>query len=245
MDSSLRKCFGVLFAGVLLLSCSFIFAQNSDALKIESVSEGKFLGGNIRVSGKSIPNALIEVVVKDEEDSFSYSIKTNSDDQGNWLADFNQLLKNGNYYVVASQYSEGNFVSATKSDVIHIKGPFSLIIGVFSLLVILLLSLFLAGWYYSKMAEIKRYRRILLSERDIVSSYNIFKKDVERADAILSNDKPEAWKISEMKFILGRLSGNLEKMNTYVVRGINTINKYDMVNKLYDKFKIKNKEKNI
>ena len=211
----------------------FKAGAQSTQLKITSVSVNEFFLGNIYVKGESLPNMTIFLSVKDENDTFAYLIKTNSDSQGNWFAEFNQLLKNGKYYIEAVAQDRNGLLSLpVRSELIDIKGPFALIIGIFSFLVIILLVGFVAGWYASKLAEIKRYRRILISQRDIIASYNILKNDVVWALKNLSDDQIEERKISETRFFLKRISENLEKMNKYVVKGVNIISKYDIINKI-------------
>ncbi|GEM_PF-4411620 len=107
------------------------------------------------------------------------------------------------------------------------------IIYIFSFLVIALLFAFVGGWYLSKWAENKRYRRILMSQRDMIASYNLIKKDAEKALKILSDKKFDEGRINEIEFLIKRIDNNLEKMNKYVVLGIKIIGKYDIINKLY------------
>jgi hypothetical protein len=209
-------------------------------LKIISVGKNAFWYGGINVKGQSSPDTTILLSIKDEKDTFSYSTKTNSDDQGNWSADFNQLLKSNKYYIQALEVdANGNQIGSAIYGPVEIKGAFAFIVYTFSLLVIILLAGFVGGWYINKLAEIKRYRRILVSQRDIIASYTILKNDVDRALKDLRGEKVEDWRINEVKFLLGRVDENLEKMNKYVVRGINIIGKYDIVNKIYDMFKFK------
>jgi hypothetical protein len=202
-------------------------------LKIISVTKGVSLSGDLYVKGKSLPNKIILLTVKDASDVFSYSVKTNSDSKGNWSADFNQLLKEGRYYIQAIQEdSSGVQTGSVIFGPVEIKGSFYFIILVFSLLVVILLVGFVGGWYINKLAEVKRYRRILMSQRDIVASYNVLKNDVDKAMKNLTDNKTEQWKVSETDFLLKRINDNLEKMNKYVVQGVNTIGKYDIISKI-------------
>ena len=239
---------------IIIFSCFLFFlafeigAQNASnlgildeaQLKINSVEVNKFFGGSVYVRGESLPNMTVFLSVKDEKDTFTYSIKINSDNQGNWLAKFSQPLKSGKYYIEAIAQDKNSFSSLpVRSELIDIKGPFALIIGIFSFLVIILLIGFVGGWYGSKLAEIKRYRRILISQRDIIASYNILKNDVDKALKNLSSEKIKEGKINETKFFLKRISENLEKMNKYVVKGVNIISKYDIINKINNILKLK------
>ena len=125
------------------------------------------------------------------------------------------------------------------SQLAHTKGLLPAIIAIFSALVIVLLFAFVGGWYISKSAENKRYRRILSSQRDIIASYNVLKKDVDKAIKNLSGEKEEDWRIHEVKYLLENISGNLEKMNKYVLKGVNVIGNYDIISKVDNTIKEK------
>jgi hypothetical protein len=212
--------------------------------KITSVSKGAFWDYTVYLKGESSPNIKILLNIRDKENTFSYSIQAHSDVNGDWYANLNQPLKSGKYYIEAvAQDGNGLQSPPVESGPINILGTFDFLIGIFSVLVIILLSCFLCIWYASKSAEVKRYRRILSSQRDIISSYNILKKDIDEAIDNLKGDKKEDWKIYEVKFLLGRISGNLEKMNKYVVYGISVIGKYDVVSKIDNFFKFKKSKK--
>ena len=113
------------------------------------------------------------------------------------------------------------------------RGLFALIVGIFSVLVIVLTTAFVGGWYLSKWAENKRYRRILMSQRDTITSYNVIKKDTEKVLKTLSSKNFNEGNVNEIEFFLKRIKDNLEKMNKYVVEGIKVIGKYDIINKIY------------
>jgi len=222
---------------------SVVLAQKEKDLKIDSVQDRGFPAMGIIVSGESPLNSDVIVVVKNEEGTVFYSVKAELNKEGNWNVKFNQLMESGNYYIEASAYKNGELLSSVSWGLVKIKGSFKMIVGLFSVLVIFLLGLCLIAWYYGKATEKKRYSRIIISQRDIISSYNIFKNYVFRGVQVISDAKPETWKISEIKFILDRMSENLEKMNIYVVKGIDNIGRYDFINKLYKKIKIKIKIK--
>ena len=235
-----------IYKSLIIFSCVFFLAVGTSAqaqntagifqdnqLKITLAGESAFLGGSIYVKGQSSPDTVILLSANDENNTFSYSIKTVSNADGNWSATFTQLLKSGNYYVQAiSQNSNGSSSLPVRSAIIRVKGPFAMIIGVLSILVIILLLSFLIGWYASKLAQIKRYRRIAISHRDITSYYNIINNDVVKAMKNLSADKMEEGKISETVFLLKNIKENLDKLNKYGLKGIKVIGKYDIINKL-------------
>ena len=237
MQKKILKTLIITFSCFLALSPFCAMAQNSQ-LSITSVKENMLKGGVIFVSGESLPNTKILLNVKDEQNIFVYSAITEANNEGYWSAGLDQPLKKGAYYIEAVARDENGILSApVESELINVKGPFALIIGVFSFLVIILLFAFVSGWYISRSAEIKRYRRILAAQNDIIASYNILKKDVNKAIKNLSDKKIEEGKINEAKFLLGRVGQNLEKMNKYVVKGISVIGEYDIISKLDKKIK--------
>lgn len=239
MSEKKFRILAIIFSVFLILFIFKVGLQIASAdyqdpqLKIISVTEDGFKGGNVQVKGQAMPNSVIFLDIKDINNTFTYSIKSDSDGQGDWFAKFDQPLKSGKYYVeAASQDQNGVLSLPVKSDVLNIKGSFSLIIEIFSLLVIILLLVFVGGWYFSKVLDIKRYRRILVSQRDIKASYKIFKNDVDRVMKILEDNKVEDREVNEMKFYITRVRENLEKMNNYVVKGIEIIATYNIISKI-------------
>ena len=209
-------------------------AQYVESPKIISAGENFFSGRGISAKGTSLPGLQITASVKDDKDNLIYFIKTKADDSGNWSAVFSQPLESGAYYVVATAQDSNGFESSpTMFGPINIKGPFALIIAIFSALVIILLFGFVGGWYFSKWMESKRCRRIIMSQRDAITSYNVIKKDAERALKTLSSKDFSEGRVNEMEFFLKRINNNLEKMNKYVVEGIKIIGKYDIMSKIY------------
>ncbi len=215
------------------------------APKILSISENILSGKGISAKGTSALNVLITLSLRDEAGNLIYALKATPDSNGNWQAVFDQPLKKGNYYVEAIAEDSGGLTSfSSKSPMVHVRGAFALIIEIFSVLIIFFLIIFVSGWYLSKFTEEKRFRRILMSQRDLAASYNVMKKDVSRAQKLLFDQKVDSAEANEMEFILSRLDQNLEKMNKYVVGGVKTIGKYDVLSKLNKKLSFNKKEIN-
>lgn len=228
-----KKIFLTIFFCFVLLT-GFTATAQSQVKIISVVQSISLLGTNVNVKGQALPNSAILLSIEDAKDNFAYSIKTNSNAEGLWSANFNQSLKSGIYNIEAViEDGNGLQVGQTVYGPIKINGSFVFIVGIFSVLVLILLSGFVGGWYINKLAEIKRYRRILMSQRDIIASYNVLKNDVNKA---LNNSNG-----AETDFLLKHISENLEKMNKYVGQGINIIGKYDIISKIDNFFKIKNK----
>ncbi len=220
----------------------FASAQTDSQLKITSVEKKAFWDSSLYLEGTSAPNANILLSVIDEGGNFSYIVKIAADSNGKWYKKLDQPFKSGTYDVQVIAFGE-NGVTERPVDfgTIDIFGTFDVLIAVFSVLVIILLAGFLAIWYASKSAEVKRYRRILASQNDIVASYNVLKKDVDEAMHGLSAESEKDWRVHEVKYLLERISVNLEKVNKYVLQGVGVIGKYDIVSKVDNLFKFKNK----
>ena len=126
--------------------------------------------------------------------------------------------------------------SASGPEALH---QLSLIIQIFSVLLVFFLIIFTAGWFIRRSAQEKRYRRILMSQRDAVASYNVIKTDVEKGLKSLAEKRFDEASANEIEFLLKHINENLEKMNKYVVSGIKSIGKYDIVENINNKFKLK------
>jgi len=235
----------LLFLASFVATEKVVLASEPTTTKIISIKNNPVWEGGVHVAGKSFANATILISIKDERDLFSYSTKTLSDSQGNWAIRLSQPLRTGSYYVeVIAQNGNKVLGSPIKSELIKIIGPFGVIVPACSMLIILLLAGFVSIWYASKLAEMKRYRRILASERDIESCYNTLKKDVDDALSKFDDGKVDSAERNEIKFFLRRMKENIEKINKYVLQGVSVIGKYDIISKIDNALKF-NKNKNI
>ncbi len=231
---------GLALAGVIGFPL-VIFSQeaNLSAPEINAVRENIFSGKGITVTGKADPDASIQLTLKDSSNNEIFSLSTNSDENGDWTGVFDQPIKKGNYYIQAFAQKDG-FASLTiNSEKINLEGAYTVIIRIFSALVLVFLVIFVIGWTWGRVSEIKRLRRILMSQRDAAASYNVIKKDVDRSLQIMASETLDAGQENELRFLLGKISDNVEKMNKYVVAGIQTIGKYDIIEKINNKFKFK------
>jgi hypothetical protein len=233
------KKFKIIIAGFLLLLffVPVVIGAQTESLKITSISENIFSGKGVTAQGSAFPFEALILSLKDDNNNLIYSINTISDKSGNWSASFDQPLKGGKYYVEALP-SGGSLATPVKSETISVRGPFAFIIGIFSILVILLTFVFVLGWYASKVAEVKRYRRILMSQRDVASFYNNIHTEVERALKIVSSKDVTEAKINEIEYHLKSAAENLEEMKKFIIQGINMISKYDIIKNINKKFKI-------
>ncbi|MFH1967942.1 MAG: hypothetical protein ABIJ84_00980 [bacterium] len=240
MNKSKKIFFACLAISVLFLAFTVLAQDNQESYfisaaqpKITAIKESFLNLSGLLVQGQASPYFNVVVSLKDSKENLIYSFEAIANGDGKWSGKFDQPLKSGKYYFEAvAQNNNGDYSYPVKSDFINVQGPFAIIIGGLSIIVAILTFAFTAGWYVSKWAEGKRYRRILLSERDVASSYSVIKNDVLRALKSISEVEPAFSKASEVKFLLERVVDNLEKMNKYVTQSVRKIGKYDIVKKI-------------
>ena len=201
--------------------------------KIFSVTTNLFIGeGGLFVSGESMPNLAVILEVKDQKDNLIYSFKTNSDSKGIWAMKIDSPLKNGNYYVLATtQDARGALSLPVKSDLINVsERPVMVILGfsvtyVDLIIILLIISVigYIIGWYSNKLINQQRERKILISERDVSSSFNVIKKDIDKTLKSWDDGKIESHELTEMEFLLKRVNGNIERLQKYIISGIKDI----------------------
>ena len=218
---------------VFFILPSIATAVGDSSVNITSVRENIFSGRGVSVEGTALAGDLMRVGIYDLSNSLVHSSEFTVGNTGEWSVNFDQPLKSGKYYIEAIVINPvGEWGSLARSDVIDVRGPFAFIIAIFSALVLILTAVFVGGWYLSKRAERKRYQRILITERDIASSYKIMKDDVQRALQKISGGKFDEGAKHELEFLLNKTNDNLEKMNKYITKGINILSKYDIISKI-------------
>ena len=241
MEIGREKICYVFLAAFLLALCFLgqkVLAQNFaenyvPSPEITSLKQSFLNIQGLSAEGASEPFATIWLTVAEDGKGPIYSIEVVADKNGRWSGTFEQPLKKGYYYIEAlAENNDGQKSSVVRSNVVWVRGPFSTIMMIFSFLVVLLTGAFTMIWYLSRQGEVKRYRRILLCQRDLASSYNVIKSDVLAAMRNYSIGPMDEAKVNEVKFLLERIDVNLEKMNKYVVQGIKVISNYDIIKKM-------------
>ena len=71
----------------------------------------------------------------------------------------------------------------------------------------------------------KRERRILISQRDVISSFNVIKKDIDKALKSWDDGKVESHEITQIEFILKHINDSIDKLQKYIISGIKDIGK--------------------
>jgi len=201
--------------------------------KIFSASSKVYVGeGELVVNGTSLANVSIILDIKDQKGNLMYSFASRADDNGSWAMKIDSPLKKGTYYIEASSMdSRGALSLPVKSDIVSVvERPIMVIWGFnityLELIIFLLLIVIIGytvGWYSRKMISGKRSRKILISQRDVASSFNILKKDIEKIIKSWDDGKVEEHEITEIEFNLRHISENLEKLQKYIISGIKDI----------------------
>jgi len=201
--------------------------------KIFSVSTKVFVGeGELVINGTSLSKASIILNVKDQKDNLMYSFTTNSDDSGNWAMKIDSPLKKGTYYIeVIAQDSRGASSFPVKSDLISVQERPIMVLWGFNItyleLIIFLLIItiggYVFGWYSNNLISSQRQRRILISQRDVSSSFNVIKKDIEKILEYWDDGKFEDFEITSIEYLLKHIAENIEKLQKYIISGIKDI----------------------
>ena len=182
----------------------------------------------LAVKGTALPAASILLRVYRKEALVVDGI-ARADEKGNWEFNFNQAFKNGDYKVTAqSQDTRGALSLVVSSSPIRVKskplvqlGAFQLEKGGVTLLLLLVIILGLGGgiWFYKKRQK-KLTMRVSFAELEITKIFQLIRADVEhlakaRETAVIGDDE----------YALKRLREDIEKMETYLKKGVEKIKK--------------------
>lgn len=218
--------------------------QNISTLNIEtlplpspaltSVTGQVFVGeGGLRFQGVSLASFVVNVFLKSKAGNIIASTEAAPDQNGNFSGEFNNPLKQGDYYIEAiAGDSRGAVSLPTRSTVITAKERPVLTIGglevtqsgMIGLLLAMIIVGVLFGWVLMKEKNTTRGRRILIAQRDIVAVFGLIKKDVNKMMQNYKDQKISEREASEMAYILKRIQGNIEKLSKYLIENIGEIN---------------------
>ena len=80
------------------------------------------------------------------------------------------------------------------------------------------------GWYLSRLEKLQRERRTVIAQRDVITSFDTIKKDIEALSKKLEDNVVTSTELDEMKFILKKMSENADKMSKYISENVEEIN---------------------
>lgn len=201
-----------------------------EAPKIGFVSKAVYIGeGGFEVRGSGVPEYSVEIYIKDAvSEGTVLSASVSVDDDGNWFSKIDEPLKKGKYFVeVISRDSRGAMSIPVRSYAVTVSAkPIVTFAGVgvtpgalFIIITILLVGGFAAGWFVNLRTGEQRKRKIVIAKRDIVNVFNLIKKDIATALAV-KDDKPH-----EVRHHLEKAEKDIEKMEKYLVEGVEEIDK--------------------
>ncbi len=202
---------------------------------ITSISRDVFVGeGELEISGITIPNASIILLVKRNSGRIIFSTTVNADVNGSWEVKIDQPLKKGKYFVEATaQDARGALSLPTQSDLIRVRERPLLTIAGFEItqfwffigLLSILLFGFAIGWFSYSAWRRQLNRRAIIAQRDVANLFATIKQDLEKVLASYADKRLDQREISEIEFIINRLKDNLEKAQNHVLENIKEISK--------------------
>lgn len=197
--------------------------------RIISVTTNVFSGeGGLVINGTSFAKSLMILEIKDLKNNAVYFFKTNADESGVWAMKIDSPLKNGTYYIeVTAQDSRGASSLPVRSDSIKVSTKPIMVIFGFNVtpihIIIVIILIFIAGWYSNYLITAQRNRKILISQRDVSASFNVIRSNVSKAMKSWSDGKVEEREINEIEFLLKETNKSLDKLEEYIIKGIKDI----------------------
>jgi len=200
---------------------------------IGTVSKDLFLGeGGLEARGTAVAGFAVNLTLRRATGQYILGTKVVADQNGNWVARIDDPLQKGRYVLEAVAEDErGALSEPVRAPVIRVRERPLLVWGgvgitktVFFLGLLAIMALGMAGgWYLERLARAQRGRRVIIAERDVNVVFGLIKKDI---DAVLKKygDGIDARGQAEAKFLLQRLSTNLDKLHRYLSENIEEIN---------------------
>ncbi len=136
----------------------------------------------------------------------------------------------GSHVVVVEAVDEAGNITASRINLYIQEKPFFMIGGLgvsktfFFVAIIVLIMLGVAsGWYVGRLEKKKRQMRIVIAQRDVITSFNIITKEIDNLLGKYADDKIDEREAEEMKFALKRLKAAADKIKDYVASNIEEI----------------------
>ena len=180
------------------------------------------------VKGTGLPDAKVLLFVH-RRGALVANGSVRADEQGGWEFTFDEPFRNGRYVVSAqSQDARGALSLVVASPEIRVKSRPIIQMGVFQLdaggAATLLLIILAAGcgggaWLYKKRQE-QLALRVGFAESEITKIFVLIRADVETLAQACQTPNPD-----DDAYAMGRLRENIQKMETYLKRGVEKIKK--------------------
>jgi hypothetical protein len=180
------------------------------------------------VKGSSLPNIDVNLTLHQKATVIARGkVRTNAN--GNWEFTFDGQLKNGNYNVSAqSQDARGALSLMVESPQISVQSAPVIQLGSLrigaggaaALLLLLLITSFGGGvWFWRKTQE-KLAMRVGFAESEISKIFRLITEDIDKL-----SEAAKTQTLVDDEYALGRLRENIKKMESYLKKGVDRINK--------------------
>lgn len=192
------------------------------------VDEGGIVAGGTATIGEDV---IAQVQNSQKQIVFEQVVPV--DPNGNWNITINKSLSLGDYHLLAtSRNKEMSSSFPAVSETIKVKMRPILVLGgleinqtwFFTILILIILISFAAGWfnYYRWRGQLGR--RIVIAQRDVVNVIDNLNNDIDKLLKNYTSGKGEESALAETEYTLKEMKGNLEKSRRYVVGNIRKIN---------------------
>lgn len=202
---------------------------------ITFINKDNFAGeGQIVIRGTTIAGYSVNALLKKAAGDAVTAADVAADQQGNWETVIDHPLGSGSYFFeVVAKDSRGALSLPVKSEVFKIKErPLFTIAGFgitqfwfFVGLIVILLAGFGVGTLSHHLWKAQLARRTVVAQRDVVSSFDVIGKDIDKALSNYQDNRVSKTEASEIDFLLKKVKGNLGKMKKYIVENIDEIPK--------------------
>ncbi|MDD5527419.1 MAG: hypothetical protein PHO56_00370 [Patescibacteria group bacterium] len=189
--------------------------------------------GNLDVSGNSIANTGIKLLLKNKNGDIIAAAAAQADNSGNWLAKFSGPFNVGQYYIeIITHDSRGASSLPIDSKIFSIRERPLFKIGAFEVtqfwffisVIIIMLFGFICGWYSRRLWRNQAGRKAVIAQRDV---NNVLDRTVESLDKIIGyydDGKIDEREAAEEKFLIEETKNNLKKAKKYITDNIKEIN---------------------
>lgn len=201
---------------------------------ITFINKNIFAGeGEILIRGTASVD-LVKISLKRETGDVVATADAVVDKQGSWETIVEHPLRRGLYlFEVVAQDQRGALSLPVKSELFKVREkPLFTVAGFgitqfwfFTALIILLLGGFGVGIFSHRLWKVQLSRKTIVAQRDVVSSFDVIGKDVEKALSGYADKRITKSEASEIAFLLKKVKDDLGKMQKYIVENIDEIRK--------------------
>lgn len=137
----------------------------------------------------------------------------------------------GNHSVIVQAFDLAGNRTESRINLYIQEKPFFVIGGFgvsqtlfFVVIIVLIILGAAAGWYAGQLEKKKRQMRIVIAQRDVVTSFNLVTKEIDSLLTRYADNKIDEQEAEEIKFALKRLKEEADKIKNYVSSNIEEIN---------------------